>query len=123
MINTSNFVTVNVTATSSPREGGSLPALAGCWGRTILICAEIPAERTSGEKRLISEFLGGEISRYLAIFRAARELVLQFWTQLFAESEVTRDSGLLQKEVRRLNLGLHFLLSGAITNELGSYAD
>ncbi|MFT4854960.1 MAG: hypothetical protein ACI9UV_000160 [Algoriphagus sp.] len=103
--------TVNVTRYIMPlREGGSLPALADADdGFKYVLKFRGAGQR---EKALISEFLGGEIARYLGL--RVPELVFANLDPAFGRSEGDEEIQDLLKGSQGLNLGLHFL-SGAIT--------
>jgi hypothetical protein len=111
--------TVNVTRYIMPlREGGSLPALADADdGFKYVLKFRGAGQR---EKALISEFLGGEIARYLSL--RIPELVFANLDPAFGRSEGDEEIQDLLKGSQGLNLGLHFL-SGAITYGSGSHVD
>jgi hypothetical protein len=103
--------TVNVTRYIMPlREGGSLPALADADDGFKYVLKFCGAGQR--EKALISEFLGGEIARYLGL--RVPELVFANLDPAFGRSEGDEEIQDLLKGSQGLNLGLHFL-SGAIT--------
>jgi hypothetical protein len=106
-----NLRTVNVIRYITPlREGGSLPALAEADDDFKYVLKFRGAGH--GVKALISEFLGGEIGRYLGL--PVPELVFATLDEAFGRTEADEEIQDLLKFSEGLNLGLHYL-SGAIT--------
>jgi len=110
MIYSFKLRTVNVTRYILPlREGGSLPALADADdGFKYVLKFRGAGQR---EKALISEFLGGEIAKFLGL--NVPELVFANLDTAFGRSEGDEEIQDLLKGSQGLNLALHFL-SGAI---------
>ena len=106
-----NLRTVNVTRyITSLREGGSLPALAEADDDFKYVLKFRGGGH--GVKALISEFLGGQIAKYLGL--PIPELVFAHLDEAFGRTEGDEEIQDLLKFSQGLNLGLHYL-SGAIT--------
>lgn len=102
---------VAVTRYISPlREGGSLPALVEADDTFKYVLKFKGAGH--GVKALISEFIGGQIARFLGL--KLPELVFVTLDEDFGRSEADEEIQDLLRGSHGLNLGLHFL-SGAMT--------
>jgi hypothetical protein len=103
--------TVNVTRYITPlREGGSMPAIAEADDGFLYVVKFRGAGQ--GVKSLISELIGGEIARTLAL--RVPEIVFVNLDAAFGRTEPDEEIQHLLKASIGLNLGLHYL-SGAIT--------
>lgn len=103
--------TVNVTRYITPlREGGSLPALAEADDGFKYVVKFRGAGH--GTKALISELIGGEITKLLGF--KIPELVFVNLDEAFGRTEGDEEIQDLLQSSKGLNLGLHYL-SGAFT--------
>lgn len=106
-----NLRTVNVTRYVTPlREGGSMPAIAEADDGFLYVLKFRGAGQ--GHKALISEIIGGEISRKLGL--RVPELVFAKLDEAFGRTEPDEEIQDLLKASVGLNLALHYL-SVAIT--------
>lgn len=102
--------TVNVTRYVTPlREGGSLPAIADADDGFKYVIKFRGAGH--GVKALISEFIGGEVSRAAGL--KVPEQVFARLDEAFGRTEADEEIQDLLRGSHGLNLGLHYL-SGAI---------
>ena len=102
---------VNTTRYVTPlREGGSLPAIVEADDGFLYVLKFRGAGQ--GKKALISEFIGGEIARFLGF--KVPEIVFANLDSAFGRIEGDEEIQDLLKASTGLNLGLHYL-SGAIT--------
>lgn len=92
------------------REGGSLPALAEADDDFKYVLKFRGAGH--GTKALVSELLGGEISRFLGL--PVPELVFATLDESFGRTEADEEIQDLLQFSQGLNLGLHYL-QGALT--------
>ncbi len=105
--------TVTVTRYITPlREGGSLPALAEADDDFKYVIKFRGAGH--GVKGVISEFLGGQIAKYLGL--PIPELVFAELHEAFGKTEADEEIQDLLVFSKGLNLGLHYL-QGALTFE------
>lgn len=105
--------TVTVTRYITPlREGGSLPALAEADDDFKYVLKFRGAGH--GVKALISEFLGGQIAKFLGL--PIPELVFAELHEAFGKTEADEEIQDLLVFSKGLNLGLHYL-QGALTFE------
>lgn len=105
--------TVTATRYITPlREGGSLPALAEANDDFKYVVKFRGAGH--GVKALISEFLGGQIAKYLGL--PIPELVFIELDEAFGKTEADEEIQDLLIFSKGLNLGLHYL-QGALTFE------
>ena len=103
--------TVNVVKYIQPlREGGSMPAIVEADDGFLYVLKFRGAGQ--GKKALISEFIGGEITRLIGLH--VPELVFMNLDDSFSKTEPDEEIQDLLSFSVGLNLGLHFL-SGAIT--------
>lgn len=106
-----NLRTVQVTRYVTPlREGGSMPAIAEADDGFLYVLKFRGAGQ--GTNALISELIGGEISRFLGL--RVPELVFANLDEAFGRTEPDEEIQDLLKASVGLNLALHYL-SGAIT--------
>ena len=102
---------VNTTRYVTPlREGGSLPAIVEADDGFLYVLKFRGAGQ--GKKALISEFIGGEIARFLGF--KVPEIVFANLDAAFGRIEGDEEIQDLLKASTGLNLGIHYL-SGAIT--------
>ena len=105
--------TVTVTRYITPlREGGSLPALAEANDDFKYVIKFKGAGH--GVKGVISEFLGGQIAKFLGL--PIPELVFAELDEAFGKTEADEEIQDLLVFSKGLNLGLHYL-QGALTFE------
>lgn len=106
-----NLRTVNVTRYVTPlREGGSMPAIAEADDDFLYVLKFRGAGQ--GHKALISEIIGAEIARKLAL--KVPEVVFANLDEAFGRTEPDEEIQDLLKASVGLNLALHYL-TGAIT--------